>query len=135
MVGAAASYGPVALEEATILKLARALWILPLVLLIPRWRKQPSPGSPRSLAVPWFIGFFVLAAVARAMAPPGAIRWFDVGARAGRTALVLTLFLIGANLTRGQLRAVGVRPFLHGLVLWIVVGSATLAAVVMATAR
>ena len=69
------------------------------------------------------------------MAGPGTISWFDTGARAGRIALVLTLFLIGANLTRGQLRAVGVRPFLHGLILWIVVGSATLAAVVMAVAR
>ena len=135
VVGAAASYGPLALEEATILKLARALWILPLALVIPRWRRQPSPDSPRSFAVPWFIGLFVLAAVVRSMAPPGAIRWFDAGARAGRTALVLTLFLIGANLTRDQLRAVGVRPFLHGLVLWIVVGSATLAAVVMYAAR
>jgi uncharacterized integral membrane protein (TIGR00698 family) len=135
VVGAAASYGPLALEQATILKLARALWILPLVLIIPRWRSQPSSGSPRTLAVPWFIGFFVLAAVARSIAPPGAMRWFDAGARAGRTALVLTLFLIGANLTRDQLRAVGVRPFLHGLVLWIVVGSATLAAVVMYAPR
>ena len=135
VVGASASYGPLALEEATILKLARALWIVPLVLLIPRWRRQPSTtGASPSSAIPWFIGLFVLAVVARAMAGPGAIGWFDSGARAGRIALVLTLFLIGANLTRGQLRAVGVRPFLHGLVLWIVVGSATLAVVVMAVA-
>ena len=136
VVGAAASYGPLALEEATILKLARALWIVPLVLLIPRWRKQPSTtGASPFFAIPWFIGLFVLAAIARSMADPGAVGWFDTGARAGRIALVLTLFLIGANLTRGQLRAVGVRPLLHGLVLWIVVGSATLAAVVMAVAR
>ena len=69
------------------------------------------------------------------MASPGAIGWFDTGARVGRIALVLTLFLIGANLTRGQLRNVGVRPFLHGLVLWMIVGSATLAAVVMSVGR
>jgi uncharacterized membrane protein YadS len=77
----------------------------------------------------------VLAAVARSMATPGAITWFDAGARAGRTALVLTLFLIGANLTRDQIRAVGVRPFLHGLVLWIIVGTATLAGVLFIVAR
>jgi uncharacterized integral membrane protein (TIGR00698 family) len=136
VVGAATTYGPLALEEATILKLARALWILPLALVIPRWTNHPSAvGSSRTVALPWFIGLFVLAAVARSMATPGALTWFDAGARAGRTALVLTLFLIGANLTRDQLRAVGVRPFLHGLVLWIIVGSATLAGVVFIVAR
>jgi uncharacterized membrane protein YadS len=128
VVGAAASYGPLALEEATILKLARALWILPLALLAPRMLRRPSTteAQPRRF-IPWFIGLFVLAAVARSFATPGAIGWFDAGAQAGRTALVLTLFLIGANLTRTQLRAVGLRPFLHGLVLWIGVGSVTLA--------
>jgi uncharacterized integral membrane protein (TIGR00698 family) len=132
VVGAAASYGPRALEDATILKLARALWILPLALLAPRMRRRPSTvgASPR-IVLPWFIGFFVLAAVARSLAAPAAIGWFDAGARAGRTALVLTLFLIGANLTRAQLRAVGLRPFLHGLVLWLGVGSVTLAAALL----
>jgi uncharacterized integral membrane protein (TIGR00698 family) len=126
VVGAAASYGPIALEEATILKLARALWILPLALLAPQLR----PGESREkgvVAIPWFIGFFVLAAVARAMAPDTTIQWFDTGARLARTLLVLTLFLIGANLTREQLRTVGMRPFLLGLILWIGVSVSTLA--------
>ncbi len=135
VVGAAASYGPQALEEATILKLARALWILPLALLAPRMRLHPVEGVRPAAAIPWFIGFFVLAAVARALASPGAVGWFDSGARLARTLLVLTLFLIGASLTRAQLRAVGMRPFLHGLFLWILVGSATLAAVVFTVNR
>ena len=136
VVGAASSYGQAALEEATILKLARALWILPLALVAPRLRRlPPADGSVTEPVLPWFIGFFVLAAVARGFASPAAIRWFDAGARAGRTALVLTLFLIGANLTRAKLRAVGLRPFLHGLVLWIIVGTATLAAVVFTVNR
>lgn len=127
VVGAAASYGPIALEEATILKLARALWILPLALLAPQLRERGPSGKPGDVAIPWFIGFFVLAAVARAFAPDDTIAWFDSGARLARTLLVLTLFLIGANLTREQLRTVGMRPFLHGLILWIGVGAATLA--------
>lgn len=136
VVGAAASYGPIALEEATILKLARALWILPLALLVPRIRSLASTADVRpAVTIPWFIGLFVLAAVARSFASPDAIGWFDAGARAARTALVLTLFLIGANLTREQLRAVGLRPFLHGLVLWLVVAGGTLAAVVLAVNR
>jgi hypothetical protein len=48
---------------------------------------------------------------------------------------VFTLFLIGSNLTREQVRAVGLRPFLHGLVLWIGVGSATLAVVLFGVRR
>lgn len=133
VVGAAASYGPLALQEATILKLARALWILPLALLAPvLLRRTPARGR---LVLPWFIGFFVLAAVARSLASPAAIGWFDAGARAGRTVLVLTLFLIGANLTRAQLRAVGLRPFLHGLVLWLLVGGVTLAGTLLAVER
>jgi uncharacterized membrane protein YadS len=48
---------------------------------------------------------------------------------------VFTLFLIGANLTRAQLRAVGLRPFLLGLVLWIGVGSVTLAATLLVVRR
>jgi uncharacterized integral membrane protein (TIGR00698 family) len=136
VVGAAASYGPIALKDATILKLARALWILPLALLAPRvLRRPPANGAPSRIAVPWFIGLFVLAAVARSFASPTAIGWFDAGARAGRTALVFTLFLIGANLTRAQLRAVGLRPFLQGLVLWIGVGSATLAFALLVVRR
>jgi uncharacterized integral membrane protein (TIGR00698 family) len=133
VVGAAASYGPLALEEATILKLARALWILPLALVAPRLRRLTTVDGERApVVLPWFIGFFVLAAVARALSTPEAIKWFDAGARAGRTALVLTLFLIGANLTREKLRAVGMRPFVHGLVLWIIVGGSTLALVLFA---
>lgn len=127
VVGAAASYGPIALEEATILKLARALWILPLALLAPQLRQRGTDGARGDVAIPWFIGCFVLAAVARAFAPDATLSWFDTGARLARTLLVLTLFLIGANLTREQLRTVGMRPFLHGLILWIGVGAATLA--------
>lgn len=131
VVGAASSYGPGALEDATILKLARALWILPLVLVASTARAK-STGAPRvRVAPPWFVLFFVLAAVARSLAAPGAIDWFDAGARVARIGLVLTLFLIGASLTRAQLRAVGLRPFLLGLVLWIGVGGVTLAALVM----
>jgi uncharacterized integral membrane protein (TIGR00698 family) len=136
VVGAASSYGPLALQEATILKLARALWIVPLVLVVPTVRaRSESAGERATGALPWFIALFVLAAVARSLAPGSAIPWFDAGARYARVALVLTLFLIGANLSRAQLRAVGLRPFLHGLVLWIAVGTSTLALAFYAVAR
>ena len=126
VVGAASAYGPAALEEATILKLARALWILPLALVVTRLRPTNADGARSPVPIPWFIGLFVLAALARSAAGPAYRSWFDMGASFGRSALVVTLFLIGASLTREQLRAVGLRPFLHGVALWIGVGCLTL---------
>jgi uncharacterized membrane protein YadS len=48
---------------------------------------------------------------------------------AAQRVLVLTLFLIGASLSRKALREVGVRPLLQGLALWIAVCAAGLALV------
>ena len=86
-------------------------------------------NGTRDRARPWFIALFVLAALARSLVSPDMLHWFDSAAVVARTALVLTLFLIGATLTRAQLSAVGVRPFVHGVVLWAIVASATNAVV------
>jgi uncharacterized integral membrane protein (TIGR00698 family) len=128
VVGAAASYGSVALEQATVLKLARALWILPMTVVaaaVAR-RRGAREGAAPPIAVPWFIGLFVLAAVARSSLPPAAEPALDAAARAARWLLVVTLFLIGAGLSRATLRAVGLRPMLQGLLLWLVVGGLSL---------
>ena len=130
VVGAAASYGPLALHEATVLKLARALWILPLALLAPlAVRSKSSALGNGKLPVPWFIGLFVLAAIVRSLASGATTHWFDLLARAGRTALVLTLFLIGTSVTRQQLRSVGFRPLVYGFLLWLAVAVPTLLAI------
>jgi uncharacterized membrane protein YadS len=84
--------------------------------------------------VPWFIaGFVALSALftfLSAAAP--AAPWIVRGAR---IALTLTLFLIGAGLDRAAVRTVGARPFVHGLLLWLVVGSSTLAAIMVGWIR
>ncbi len=127
VVGAAASYGPVALEQATVLKLARALWIVPLTVAaaIASRRGAGSAAATRP-PFPWFIGLFVLAAMARSALPSAAIPTLDGIAHAARVALALTLFLIGAGLTRSTLRAVGPRPLLQGVLLWGAVGGLSL---------
>ncbi|HZE75038.1 MAG TPA: putative sulfate exporter family transporter [Gemmatimonadales bacterium] len=128
VVGAAAGYGPVALEQATVLKLARALWILPMTLVaaaVARRRDPLQSGSSR-LPIPWFIGLFVLAAVSRSILPATAAPALDGAVRLARWMLVLTLFLIGAGLTRATLRSVGTRPLVQGLLLWIAVASLSL---------
>lgn len=131
VVGAASAYGPEALESATVLKLARALWIVPLALGAAAWvrRGGAEAGQGARVRLPWFIGAFVLAALARTLLPAAALPALDGLARAARAGLVLTLFLIGAGLTRATLRAVGVRPLVQGVLLWAAVAGLALLAV------
>ena len=130
VVGAGLAYGPRALEVATTVKLARALWIVPLTLGI-GWivvRRGEAAADAPPVKKPWFIaGFLAMAALVTfvpALHAPG-----HLVAIAARRVLVLTLFLIGAGLSRGALRSVGLRPFLQGLLLWLIVGSLGLGAV------
>lgn len=136
VVGAAAAYGAEALQQATVLKLARALWIVPLTLAAAwyagaRSAGAPSPTMPRSrIKLPWFIAFFLLAAVARSLLPATAEPLLDGVAAAARVGLVLALFLIGSGLTRKTLREVGARPLAQGILLWGAVTGLTLLAVI-----
>lgn len=130
VVGAAAAYGPVALQQATILKLARALWIVPLTLAAAWYSGRGAAGRSRArVRVPWFIFCFILAAVVRSVVPAGVEPFLDGMVRGARIGLVLTLFLIGAGLTRATLRAVGARPLAQGIILWVVMAVSTVLAV------
>ena len=129
VVGAALQYGPRALEVATSVKLARALWIVPVTVALAALARRGGASGERAAAPrPWFIAGFV-AAAALATFLPAARPAAHVLASAAQRALVLTLFLVGAGLSRPALREVGPRPFAHGLLLWIAMGTATLAAV------
>ena len=124
VVGAASAYGPQALALATTVKLTRALWIMPCVLgaaLLSR--------SEQRVKFPLFVAGFVAAAGLRTLLPSLQPLWGALVVVA-RQSLVLTLFLIGTGLTRDVLRRVGVRPLAQGVVLWLLVSSVTLAAIV-----
>ncbi len=129
VVGAALQYGPGALQVATAVKLARALWIVPVtVALAAAARRAGSGAGSASAPRPWFIAGFVAAAALVTFLP--AVRPLAHGLSfAAQRALVLTLFLVGANFSRSALRETGARPFAHGLLLWIAMGVGTLAAV------
>ena len=132
VVGAAVAYDARSVEPATVLKLARALWIAPIALAAAALHARGKLGLPhdtgerRRVSVPWFILLFVLAAIVRTMSPPGMEPVYDGIARIARVTLVLTLFLIGTNLTRGAVRSVGARAFVAGAVLWALVGTLAL---------
>lgn len=129
VVGTSMQYGVDALSIATTVKLARALWIVPVVLGIGWFGSRRGNGAGAEKAKrPWFIlGFLAAAALMTwvpALAGPGQLM-----AAAARRSLILTLFLIGAGLTRSTLKNVGVKPLLHGVTLWFVVGTSTLAGI------
>jgi uncharacterized integral membrane protein (TIGR00698 family) len=130
VVGAAQAYGPEALQLATVLKLARALWIVPIALAAGAWtaRKAVAGSTAGKVAIPYFIGFFILAAAART-ALPAASGLFDTVKTVATTTLVLTLFLIGSGLTQQTLRTVGIRPLVQGVLLWLCTGGLTLFAI------
>lgn len=126
VVGAGAKYGAIALAIATTVKLARALWIVPLTLASAAWlHHQDHRPHKAKIQWPWFILFFLLAAVCNSYFVAGAsvYPWLS---KAGRLGLTLTLFLIGTGITRESLKRVGIRPLLQGILLWIMVAAVSL---------
>lgn len=121
VVGATAKYGAIALAVGTTVKLARALWIVPVSVGTALTQKTKA-----RIQWPWFILFFCLAAVANtylhAFAPV-----YPVLKHLGIIGLTATLYLIGTGLSKQALRKVGARPLLQGALLWIVVATASLA--------
>jgi uncharacterized membrane protein YadS len=129
VVGAALQYGREALETATTVKLARALWIVPLTIALgAAERRRGLERRGVKARRPWFIlGFVAVAALATyvpGLRPAGLLL-----AQVARHALVLTLFLIGLGLSRSTLRSVGWRPLALGVALWILIAAGTLAAI------
>ena len=121
VVGATAKFGAAALAIGTTVKLARALWIVPLSIATAFTLK-----SKARIQWPWFILFFCVAALLNTLLPafnPA----FAALSRLGKIGLTVTLFLIGTGLSKKTLQQVGLRPLLQGVTLWILVGTATLA--------
>jgi uncharacterized integral membrane protein (TIGR00698 family) len=120
VVGAASKYGPQALVIGTTVKLARALWIVPLALVTAAVKHSKS-----KIQFPWFILLFCLAAVLNTY-----IRAVNHVSHAlfslGRLGLTATLFLIGTGISRSTLKEVGWRPMLQGVLLWAAVGLTSL---------
>jgi uncharacterized integral membrane protein (TIGR00698 family) len=122
VVGASQTYGTEALAIATTVKLARALWIAPVAFLFAYLYRNKDQEKRTKIAIPWFIFLFLLATLIRTYAPaiiePSI---FDALVNLAKAGMTITLFLIGASLSRKTLKAVGVRPLLQGVVLWIVI--------------
>ncbi|HZR58125.1 MAG TPA: putative sulfate exporter family transporter [Terriglobales bacterium] len=120
VVGAAAKYGTVALAVGTTVKLARALWILPVSL-----GAAVLKGSKTKIQWPWFIAFFCLAAVCNTYFPAGEPA-YHVLSKMAKMGLTATLYLIGSSLSIATIKKVGHRPLLQGVILWMLVSVGSL---------
>ncbi len=123
VVGAAAKFGPQAVAVGTVVKLTRALWILPVAMLTAVISK-----SEARLKIPWFIFFFCLAALANTWLV-GFNPLFSRLSGLGRIGLALTLFLIGSGISMRTIKQAGGRAMAQGILLWIVVASLSLFAI------
>ncbi|ANS85060.1 UPF0324 membrane protein [Vibrio scophthalmi] len=122
VVGAASAYGEEALTTATTLKLARALWIIPVAFVSAFIFRSDS----KKITIPFFILFYCLAiGVSDALPQFEAIYnvIFDVAKRA----LVVCLFLIGCGISVSKLKAAGAKPLLFGVTLWVLISTSSLA--------
>jgi uncharacterized integral membrane protein (TIGR00698 family) len=120
VVGAAAKYGAEALAIATTVKLARALWIVPLSLAT-----AVARGAKAKIQWPWFIGLFCLAAVCNTYLPAGA-HAYSIAVKVAKIGLTATLFLIGSGISIATVKHVGHRPLLQGIILWLLVSVGSL---------
>ena len=129
VVGAASKYGAQALEIATTIKLARALWIIPVAFLSTFLFKNKNS----KIKIPYFIGFFIVAMVINSYVP--LVQQFGhYLVSIAKAGLTLTLFLIGCGLSKKVLQSVGIMPLLQAVILWILISLTALWAVISLSA-
>lgn len=126
VVGAAAAFGQEALQTATTVKLERALWIIPLSIIT----LIGVRGDGRRISIPFFIGFFILA-MCTATFTPQFKPWYELIVSLSKRGLTVTLFLIGSGLSLKTVKAVGVKPLIQGILLWVSIVVISLTAIML----
>ena len=127
VVGAGAAYGEEALEIATTIKLTRALWIIPLALATSLIFKSKDSR----ITIPWFILYFIIAILLNTFVLDSVPQVGTAVSGIARRFLTLTMFFIGASLSMDVLRAVGIRPLIQGILLWIVISVGSLLYIIL----
>lgn len=135
-----ATQGVSALEVATTIKLTRALWIVGLVLVTPfffRGNNEEETKKPWYKAIPTFIIWFIVAILVNTYILSNSDLIGENAAKIGtsfssavnllaKQLITLSLFFIGAGLTKKTLQSVGVRPLIQGIALWMVISVVSL---------
>ncbi len=130
VVGAAKQYSANALQIATTIKLERALWIIPISLATAYFQKKKHIESNLKIKIPYFIFLFILAIIINTYFP---ITYqlsghtpYELLYMFGKKGLVVTLFLIGSGLSIKNIKSVGFKPILQGVLLWLIIGVSSL---------
>ena len=118
VVGAGATYGAKALEIATTVKLIRALWIIPLSLVVAVFQKDKSVGKHK---FPWFIGLFVISIFISYLLPDFDVTYAGLN-WLGKRGMIVALFLIGSNISIAEAKQAGLKSFVLGIALWLLIG-------------
>jgi len=117
VVGAGAAYGPEALQIATTVKLVRALWIIPVTLVL----AFVNSGKEKSkIKIPWFIALFVVAILVAYFIPQLETIYQGLNF-VGSRGMVLALFFIGSEVSIKELKKAGWRSFAMGILLWMAI--------------
>lgn len=127
VVGAGAAYGEEALQVATTIKLTRALWIIPLALVTSVIFKNGG----KKISIPWFILWFIVAILLNTYILDSVPEVGKTISGLARKGLIITMFFIGASLSSDVLKAVGLKPLLQGVLLWLVISAGSLAYILL----
>ena len=123
VVGAGSAYGEEALQVATTIKLTRALWIIPLAIVLALLFKNKQ----QKVNIPWFILWFVAAMLLNTYLLENVPEVGIFISGIARKCLILTMFFIGASLSVDKIKAVGVKPLKLGVLLWLIISVVSLA--------
>ncbi|MCL9776119.1 YeiH family protein [Vibrio methylphosphonaticus] len=122
VVGAASAYGEEALTTATTLKLARALWIIPVALI----SAVIFSNKQNKITIPYFIVFYCVAIVVSDYLPQFEFVYHSIFS-ISKQLLVVCLFLIGCSISVDKLKKAGSRPMIFGVTLWLLISTISLA--------
>ncbi|MCF6452059.1 putative sulfate exporter family transporter [Vibrio sp. MMG022] len=126
VVGAASAYGEEALTTATTLKLARALWIIPVALISAViFSRGNGKEGKNKLVIPYFIFWYCAAIAFSDFFPQFEVVYQGIFATA-KQALVVCLFLIGCSISVSKLKSAGAKPLLFGVTLWVLISTTSL---------
>jgi len=122
VVGAASEYGTKSLEIATTVKLTRALWIIPVSIAVLVLSKSDQKSK---ISIPWFIGLFVLAILVSYFIPEWNSTYTHLS-WLGHKGMLVALFFIGTSINREDILKAGIKPFILGVLLWIIISAVSL---------
>ncbi|MFZ5827950.1 MAG: YeiH family protein [Bacillota bacterium] len=126
VVAAAYAFGADAGAYATVVKLARSIMIIPIVLglsaLLSLRAAQQQSRIAWTRLIPWFIVWFLVSALAVSvgLVPPLLMQWLPL---LGRFLIIVALAAVGLNADVGAIARTGWRPLALGAILWVLVAA------------